>query len=156
MSCLNLMSRECDSFSSLSKDLIKADMNKGLDLFKIKKRLKVFLASLNIRENKLEDLGKLIVKSANPLESWIAVLSELEILAELNAEEIIDKTLPPTPLLSQSNFLETEMRHMINGTTRQTWLELALTEVEFSPIFKYGTNPTQDDFIDFAEASAGQ
>ena len=36
------------------------------------------------------------------------------------------------------------------------WLELSLTELEFNPLFRYCTNKDTQEFIDFADASAGQ
>lgn len=36
------------------------------------------------------------------------------------------------------------------------WLELSVTELEFNPIFRYCTNKDTHEYIDFADASAGQ
>jgi type III restriction enzyme len=40
--------------------------------------------------------------------------------------------------------------------TPAKWLELSLKELEFNPLFRYCTNKDTHEFIDFADASAGQ
>lgn len=75
----------------------------------------------------------------------------------MSSDDIGDSPLPITPLLSDDYaFGDNERIRIVKSTTRQTWLEMALTELEFVPVIKYVTNIRSDQSIDFAEASAGQ
>jgi type III restriction enzyme len=40
--------------------------------------------------------------------------------------------------------------------TPEKWLELSIVELEFNPVFRYCTNKDTREYIDFADASAGQ
>ena len=64
--------------------------------------------------------------------------------------------LPVTPIIDRCGFINTEKNRIIGGFDTAKWLELFLTELEFNPVFRYCTNHAAQDFIAFADASAGQ
>lgn len=154
---IKFLDEQCAVFSSLSNNVIKADMSKSLDYYRVKERLKMFFGGMNIRDNKVNDIAKRISVSDDPINSWLDFVSDLEKLAEISLDEIGDSPLPNTPLLTDSyGFGDNEKKRIVMSTTRQTWLELALSELEFVPVIKYVTSIKADQSIDFSEASAGQ
>ncbi|UYZ61600.1 TrlF family AAA-like ATPase [Hymenobacter weizhouensis] len=154
---ISFLAEQCSIFSALSNGVIKADMAKSLDYHCIKERLKNYFAGMNIREAKVNDMAKAISDSTEPIDSWLEFMADLEKLADISSDDISDSPLPTTPLLSEIyGFGDNERTRIIKSTTRQTWLELALAELEFVPIIKYVTNARSDQSIDFSEASAGQ
>jgi chromosome segregation protein len=154
---ITLLSTQCANFSALSNGVIKADMSKSLDYYRVRERLKLFFAGMNIRDQKIYETAQKISVSDDPINSWLEFVSDLEKLAEISWDDIGDSPLPLTPLLTDSfGFGDKEKQRIIMNTTRQTWLELALSELEFVPVIKYVTNIRADQSIDFSEASAGQ
>lgn len=154
---ISFLSEQCSIFSALSNGVIKADMSKSLDYNCVKDRLKNFFSGMSIRETKINDMARLIADSNDPIDSWLEFISDLEKLAEISSDDISDSPLPSTPLLSDDyGFGDNERARIVKSTTRQTWLELALAELEFVPVIKYVTNARSDQSIDFSEASAGQ
>jgi type III restriction enzyme len=79
----------------------------------------------------------------------------LESLATHNSATTNDP-LPATGRLDKCNFIQTEKTRLAAGLTPAKWLDLSVTELEFNPIFRYCVNKDTHEFIDFADASAGQ
>ena len=149
------LEQQCKAFSALSDGLIVADVRGSLDIDSLKQKLKVACVGFNIREQKLDDLCRLIVQAADPLAEWTEILKELESLATHNSATTNDP-LPATGRLDKCNFIQTEKTRLAAGLTPAKWLDLSVTELEFNPIFRYCVNKDTHEFIDFADASAGQ
>ena len=49
-----------------------------------------------------------------------------------------------------------EKTRLAAGFDSAKWLELSVTELEFNPVFRYCTNKDTKEYIEFADASAGQ
>ena len=127
---VNFLDEQCGIFSALSNGVIKADMSKSLDYHRVKDRLKNFFSGMNIREQKINDTAKAISNSADPIDSWLEFTADLEKLADMSSDDIGDSPLPSTPLLSDDYaFGDNERIRIVKSTTRQTWLEMALTEL---------------------------
>jgi type III restriction enzyme len=153
---VNLLDNEATKFSTLSKNLIRAEISKSIDVGKIKLDLQNFLQGTRIRENLFDNLIKRVEDAEEPLIMWVKILSELRLLAELKISEDKTETLPNTPMLSSSGFNDSQKIKISDLLTPDKWLMLANNEVTFEPKFYYSTNTELSDYIPFSDASAGQ
>jgi len=90
------------------------------------------------------------------LEAWKTILAELRQLAELRISEDKKLEIPDTPVLTEASLNEGNLAKVVEILTPDSWLNLATTEIEFDPDFRYTTNNEMGDDIPFSEASAGQ
>lgn len=151
---IKALEEQCKQFSTLSGGVIKAEMNRSLDVELLKQRFKICFASLNIKEQKIHDLCQHVLSASDPIVSWNVILNELEKL-------VIHKTigtdsLPETPALAGCGLIQSEKNRLATGLGSERWLELSVTELEFNPVFQYCTNKDTSEYIQFADASAGQ
>ncbi len=148
------LDQQCQRFSALSNGIIRADIRKSLDVESLKQKCKSAFSGLNIKEQKIDDLCKRILGSPDPVSTWNAVLAELQELAfhDLSGTD----PLPTTPMMTASNFIESEKTRIATGFDSARWLELSVAELEFNPVFEYCASKETDEYIEFADASAGQ
>ncbi len=92
----------------------------------------------------------------NPLEVYKEVISEFKILAEQKTSEGKKVDILNTNILSECGFNDGNKARIIEILTPNIWLDIATTEIEFNPEFKYTTNKEMGDQILFSDASAGQ
>lgn len=151
---VTVLEAQCDRFTELSGGLIKAEIKSSLDVDGLMQRLKTALASMNIKEEKLDKVCQLLAKSSDPFTDWNSILSELEALAFHTVEGPAD--MPDTPMLNKCNFIDTERERIAAQFNAERWIDLSVSELEFNPQFYYCTNKTKDEYIQFADASAGQ
>jgi type III restriction enzyme len=151
---LDALGSQCVEFSQLSNSLIKADIKGSLDVTTLKNALKQALAGLNVRETRFEEIWKAVATAPEPMKVWEPIVAELEslVLHRANASQ----PLPATPILNSCEFTESERRRIVAGCDNLRWLDLSLTELQFNPVFQYCTNKKTEEFISFADASAGQ
>lgn len=148
---------QCMGFSDLSGDLIQADIKGGLDTEALKRKFKVAFGGLNIKEQKIDDVCQWIASSPDPIAAWNSILGELEKLAlhKFHGPDA-QAALPETPIIDRCKIVETEKARIVGGFDSAKWLDLSLAELEINPVFKYCTNKDTNEYIDFADASAGQ
>lgn len=151
---ITALEKQCVQFSSLSSGLIKAEVTNSLDTYALTQKLKVAFASMHIREEKIEKICQCLLKASEPLVEWNSILSELEKLALHSIEGPED--LPNTPALNKCGFIDTERTRIATQFDSAKWVELSVVELEFNPKFAYCTNKETSEYIDFADASAGQ
>ncbi len=151
---IQTLDEQCQQFSGLSNGLIKADIKKSLDIESLKQKFKTAFASLNIKEQKIDDLCKCVLTAADPMTDWNGILAELEKLA-LHKTTGVDP-LPATAVMDRCGFIESEKKRLATGFESTEWLELSVTELEFNPVFQYCTNKDTSEYIEFTDASAGQ
>lgn len=151
---IDIMSEQCQQFSSLSNKLIKAEIVKSLDIDSLKQKIKIAFTGMSVREQKIEDVCKCVMGSNDLLGTWNCVLAELEKLAHHNTPSI--EPLPATPILNSCSFIENEKMRIATSFDSEKWLDLSVTELEFNPVFHYCTNQETNEYIEFADASAGQ
>jgi type III restriction enzyme len=150
---LQNLNEQCQQFSALSNGLIKADIQKSLDIESLKQQLKTAFASLNIKTEKIDDLCRYVLSATDPIATWNGILAELEKLA-LHDTAGTDP-LPTTTVIDEC-FAATEKKRLATGFDSDRWLELSVTELEFTPVFQYCTNKVTNEYIAFTDASAGQ
>jgi type III restriction enzyme len=134
--------------------LIRANIKGSLDIGALKQRVKAAFAGLNIREQKIDDLCQRALRAADPIPAWNGILSELERLA-LHKTSGTDP-LPITTIMDGCGFVGSEKTRLAGGFDATRWLELSVTELEFNPVFEYCTSKDTSEYIEFADASAGQ
>jgi len=145
---------QCQKFSALSDKLIKADIKGSLDVESLKQNLKTAFASLNIKEQKIEDICQCVLMASDPIAAWNGILAELEKLSLHNMDGT--DSLPGTAVMDECGFIESEKTRLANGFDSERWLNLSVMELQFNPVFHYCTNKNTGEYIDFAVASAGQ
>jgi chromosome segregation protein len=151
---IDALDEQCQQFSGLSNGLIKADIKRSLDVESLKQQIRTAFASLNIKDQKIDDLCQLVLGAADPMMAWNEILAELEKLALHNATGA--DSLPTTVVMDRCGFIESEKKRLATGFESARWLELSVTELEFNPVFQYCTNKDTSEYIEFTDASAGQ
>lgn len=153
---VTLLNDQALRFTELSKNLIKAEVTKSINLQPFKFQLKNIFEGTRIREERIDSIVDTIKQSADPVKEYTAILEEFRQLAELKVSE--DKTLkiPETPILTTCGFSEDHKAKLCSKLTTDDWLRLSASELEFNPEFYYTTNNQLGDVIPFREASAGQ
>lgn len=151
-----LLNEQAVKFTELSKNLIKAEVTKSINLQPFKLQLKNIFEGTRIREERIDSVVELIKQSTDPVKEYTGILEEFRQLAELKVSE--DKTLkiPETPILTTCGFTEDHKSKLCSKITTDDWLRLSASELEFNPEFFYTTNNQLGDVIPFREASAGQ
>jgi type III restriction enzyme len=89
-----------------------------------------------------------------PIVAWNEILADLEKLALHNVSGT--EQLPATPTLDASAFIASEKNRLATGLDSTTWLDLSVSDLEFNPVFQYCRNEDTSEYIEFADASAGQ
>jgi type III restriction enzyme len=151
---IELLKDRCKQFSALSDKVIKAELERSLDIDVLKKNLKIAFAGLNIKEQKIDDICERLSAAGEPVRVWNTILSELETLS-LHDTAGTDP-LPSSPTLDRCGLIGSEKTRLAAGLESERWLNLSVTELQFNPVFRYCTNKSTDEYIDFADASAGQ
>jgi chromosome segregation protein len=153
---IQLLNEQAGKFSELSKNLIKAEVTKSINLQPFKSQLKSIFEGTRIREERIDSVIDKIKNSENPIKEYTTIVDEFKLLAELKVSE--DKTLkiPETPLLNTCGYNEEHKAKLCSKLNSDNWLLLSANELEFDPEFYYTTNNQLGDIIPFAAASAGQ
>lgn len=153
---INILNEQSLRFSELSKGLIKAEITKSIDIYQIKNQITSAFQGSRIQETKIQSLCDSILANENPLQTWKEILNELKLLAELKISDDKKIEIPETPILNRCEYNEGNKVRIIEVLSPEGWLNIATTEIEFNPEFKYQTSNEMGDVISFAEASAGQ
>jgi len=153
---VTLLNEQATKFTDLSKNLIKAEVTKSINLQPFKTQLKNIFEGTRIREERIDAIIEVIKLSSDPVKEYTLILEEFRQLAELKVSD--DKTLkiPETPILTNCGFSEEHKSKLCSKLTTDDWLRLSANELEFNPEFYYTTNNQLGDVIPFREASAGQ
>jgi type III restriction enzyme len=151
---LQILDKQCQQFSGLSNGIIKADIKGSLDVGSLKQQFKTAFASMNIKEQKIDELCGCILSASDPVAGWNLILAELEGLAlhKIGGND----PLPATVVMDKCGFVISELKRLSTSFDAAKWLELSVTELEFNPVFQYCTSTETNEYIQFADASAGQ
>ena len=143
---------QCTALTELSVGLLRATLERGQGLSSVADRFRGVIAGSGIRTNKVEELFSDLSVEANPLATWETALVELEGLTNLEEDAAI--TSEPFPVLSRLGLRVADLKKVASRLTADGWLSLTVTPISDHPRFEYQTK--EDEFIDFASASAGQ
>lgn len=144
---------QCASFSELSNGYIQATMIGSLDTDRVRSSLKQLFTGMNVREQRTDVVCQTVSDADDPLATWDQILAELE---QLTSRTNTEGPLPPTPLLDRCGIIASEKTRIASNLKPERWLDLALGELEFTPVFRYCTNKDKAEYIAFSDASAGQ
>lgn len=148
-----ILGDRCEALTDLSSGVIRATLRKGAGVAGIENQLGAIISGTRIQGKKVGELCALIGSTDEPVSRWWKVLEELELLAAIEPVENTIASLPLTPLLMEC-FTENDIEKLTRKITPQEWLELSLAELEDVPVFEFKLSPSE--YIDFADASAGQ
>jgi chromosome segregation protein len=143
---------QCESLSQDSDGLLRATLQRGQGLHGISDQFRAAVTGSNLRGSRIDDFFSQLKARPSPLDTWEIVVNQLEGLTLL--EDDAHVTTEQFPLLAQLGFGPVELKRIASRLTSDGWLGLALTRVEDHPRFEYQTK--EDQYIDFAAASAGQ
>ncbi len=147
---------QAQKFSQLSKNLIKAEVTKSIDLSVLKQQMKSLFEGTRIREERIKVVIGRIKNSDDPIDEFLLVLDEFRSLAELRISDDKSFSIPETPVLTECGYTEDHKAKLCRKIDVGDWLKMSAVELEFSPRFYYSTNKEMGDVIPFNDASAGQ
>lgn len=150
----DLLDRECHGLTELSEGRIRASIQRGANTEALVERLASLCSGSRIRREKLEAIGAHVAASETPAREWCALADEFYLLIPPAGQQFGEAELPPTPKLSAIGFTPQELGKISTKLSLTEWLALLLTGVDDVPTFEY--RQSEGDFIDFANASAGQ
>lgn len=151
---IQILNEQCQKFSELSNKLIKAEVKGSLDIDTLKQSIKTAFAGTSIQTLKIDNLCQRVAIDEDPVTTWNELLNELEKLAVHDTTSA--DPIPQTHLMDECGFIATEKARIVTGMDPLRWLDLSVTEIQFNPIFQYCTNKITNEYIAFADASAGQ
>ena len=152
---LSLLINECQKFNTLSNGSIKAELSKSVSTQKVKRKLQECFSGMRIMESKIDKICE-VVNSINAMDIWENVIAELERLALFVPDDEMHPDLPDTPILTECGIIDSEKERICQKFEIQKWLDLATLEIDFRPEFYYRMDQDLSEYINFADASAGQ
>lgn len=151
-----LLANRCNDLNRLSGGMIRATIRRGAGVRQLAGKFSAILEGTNIRAQakKIDDLCASISRGTNSIRQWEKVIQEVEALATVDFEDSSSPNLPNTPNLSNSGFTKQDSEKMARKLKPEDWLELALIEIDDVPKLEY--RQREGEYINFADASAGQ
>lgn len=146
-----ILERQCEALTDQSQGRIRARLEVGGQTQEFVGLLKVKVEGSNLYESRMQDIFASIPESDDSIEQYSAIMGDLETLALHDMEESAD--IPATPVLAECELEEMHLEKIARHLSPEDWLDLAVTPLDDQPQFEYRV---QDDYIDFASASAGQ
>ncbi|MCS4102804.1 TrlF family AAA-like ATPase [Salinibacter ruber] len=146
-----ILAEQCETLTDQSQGQIRARLEVGGQTQEFVNLLKRKVEGSNLYESRMEDIFAPIPESEDPIEQYSAIMEDLETLATHDMEESAD--LPATPALVECELEEKHLGKIARHLSPEDWLDLAVTRLDDQPQFEYRV---QDEYIDFASASAGQ
>ncbi len=150
----DVLEKRCEELTSLSSGQIRAQLRRGAGVMVVRDRFIGVLTGTRFRTKKVEDLCEQIASAVNSLAVWGHIQTELEQLALLDASDESEIEIPACPLLRKASFTVSDLEKIARKFSVEDWLELSLSELEDIPVFEY--RQREGDYIEFADASAGQ
>jgi chromosome segregation protein len=148
----DLMARQCEALSELSGGMLRATLQRGQGMDALADRLRGAVSGSGLRSSRIEEFFGNLALEASPLRTWEVATAEMEALTLVEPDAAL--TSEQFPILARLGFNVPDLRRVASKLNSDSWLGLALTAVSDIPKFEYQTKENQ--FIDFAAASAGQ
>jgi ABC-type lipoprotein export system ATPase subunit len=149
-----LLDRECRALTESSGGLIDASLHAGAGLEEVQNKLRSAISGSNVRTAHTDALLASVSERDDTFGAWEGVISDLEQLANFDPETDTGAGAPASPTLSKRGLSRSDIERIAARLTPDSWLDLALTPLTDHPVFRYQIR--EADYIDFAEASAGQ
>lgn len=148
------MDRECAELTSRSGGLIRVGVKRYADSAAFISTLRTALQGSRVQSAKLDALGEGITGAADPKESWMAALTELEGLADYDAERAAPGTRPGVLALLGLGLNAGDIDRIAQHLTPENWLVQSLTPIASVPVYEFRSR--EGEYIPFKNASAGQ
>jgi len=146
------LEQQCDELTTLSDGLLRATLRRGQGLKSVEEKFRTIVAGSGVRSAKVEGLFASLSKETDPISTWETLLDELEGLLLLDPDA--DLTSEMTPVLTRLGLAVADQKRILPKVSPDSWLDLALTPITDQPAFEYRI--TDEDFVEFSDASAGQ
>ncbi|MFC1708818.1 TrlF family AAA-like ATPase [Candidatus Omnitrophota bacterium] len=150
----DLLEEQCKQLSNLSIGVLKASLKRGKGVESLEQALKNVLAGTKIRKDKIEALCAKVANVVEPVLEWTKFLDELEELADFIVDEDLPEALPSASRLLGAGFHPSDIAKISEKLAPEDWINLFLVELGDIPEFEYRVR--EGEYIDFADASAGQ
>jgi len=147
-----LLEDRCHTLEGLSDGALRATLRRGQGLNGVVEAFRGFVSGSGLRAAKTETFFSELSSQEDPIATWFEVLGELETLASADAGAEV--TTAAAPVAARLGLTSADLNRIVERSSPDGWLVLALTRVEDHPVFEYKTG--EDDYIPFADASAGQ
>lgn len=149
-----LVDRECAQLSDRSGGLIRVRVKRYADSTAFVSTLRGALQGSRVQTAKLDALGEAVTNAADPKAAWLEALTELEALADYDAERGPSATRPNAPSLQRLGLSAGDIDRIAQFLTPENWLVLSLTPIESVPVYEFRAR--EGEYIPFKNASAGQ
>ncbi|MDO8721227.1 MAG: AAA family ATPase [Syntrophales bacterium] len=150
----DLIQVQCEQLAILSDNNLRATLGRGKGIDELQSILRSILAGSNIRKEKIESICVMISDAPTPVQEWHELLTEFELLASFDLENDSIDQFPKTPKLSVIGFTPNDLKKAVERLNTDNFINLYLVQLEDIPVFEYKTR--EGEYIDFADASAGQ
>jgi len=150
----DLVDRECAALTTRSGGLIRVGVRRYADATTFIVTLRTALQGSRVQSAKLDALGEAITGAADPKAAWLAALTELEALADYDAERAAVETRPGAAALLGMGLNAGDIDRIAQHFTPENWLVLSLTPIESVPVYEFRAR--EGEYIPFKNASAGQ
>lgn len=150
----DLLEGQCSELTKVSKSRLNAVLKRAADIAPLAEKLKQIIKGTKARGERIDKLVEQISDAADPLETWHAILDELQSLAWVRVEDEATTQLPTTPRFDNAGFTAREKLALARQIQPAAWLELLLFDLKDLPVFEYQVR--DDDFLPFEHASPGQ
>jgi hypothetical protein len=150
----DLLEAQCQSLTTASADAIRAQVRRYANATDFTDILRQCLSGSRIQGSKFDGLAEAIMMAADGHAQWIALLNDLERLAEFDPEHDSAERRPDTPALFAAGFTAGDIDRTARSLKPEDWLTLSLTPIQSVPIFEYRAR--ENEYIPFRNASAGQ
>jgi hypothetical protein len=149
-----LVDRECAALTTRSGGLIRVAVKRYADPAAFVGTLRSALQGSRVQSAKLDALGEAITGADDPKAAWLASLTELEGLADYDAERGPPGTRPGAAGLNQFGLNAGDIDRIAQQLTPENWLALSLTPIASEPVYEFRAR--EGEYIPFKNASAGQ
>lgn len=149
-----LVERECAALTARSNGAIRVGVKRHADSTAFVETLRQGLSGSRVQGNKIEALGDAITKAANPNQTWLQILDELEKIADHDPGNSPAEVRPRADALLAAGLTSNDLDRIAHTLQPETWLTLSLTPIASVPVYEFRTR--ESEYIPFENASAGQ
>ena len=150
----DLVDRECTALTARSNGLIRVAVKRYANPAAFVSTLRSAMQGSRIQSAKLDALGEAITSAADPKAAWLAALTELEMLADYDAERGLSGTRLEAAVLIGFGLSAGDVDRLAQHFTPENWLVLSLTPIASEPVYEFRAR--EGEYIPFRNASAGQ
>ncbi len=150
----DLLDAQCQALTTAANGAIRAQVKRYADAGAFTNLLRQSLSGSRIQGSKFDGLAEAITNATDGHAQWVALLDDLERLAEFDPDRENAERRPETPALIAAGFATGDLDRTTRNLTPEAWLTLSLSPIQSLPVFEYRSR--ENEYIAFRNASAGQ